>query len=72
MIIRSFEDLLTCLGRVAAREEARAHALFAAEHGREYDGGSDEDWNALDKDYVGVGEAMNLVRATCSRGTACV
>lgn len=63
MTTHSLDDLLACLGRVAEREEARAHAAFVAKHGREYDGGSDDDWDELDKDYVGVEEAMNLARA---------
>lgn len=63
MTTDSLDNLLACLGRVAEREEARAHAAFLAKHGREYDGPSDDDWDELDKDYAGVEEAMNIVRA---------
>jgi hypothetical protein len=58
----TMDDLLACLGRVAEREERRAVSEFEARHGRVYDGGSDEDWDDLDKDHAGVGMAMDVVR----------
>jgi len=56
------QKLLECLARVATREEARAHEDFKQKHGREWYGDSDEDWDELDKDYVGVEETMNVIR----------
>src|SRR5690606_10969844 len=61
MLQHQKDALLKALGEVAAREEQRAHAEFAAEHGREYDGSSDEDWDKLDKSYCAVEFAMGIV-----------
>ncbi len=57
--------LLNALGGVAAREQARAITEFEAEHGP-YDGGSDEHWDLLNKDYCAVESAMDLIRETCT------
>jgi hypothetical protein len=57
------EALLGCMGRVAERERTRVVAEFEKAAGREYDGGSDADWDAIDKDFAGIEEAMNVVRA---------
>ena len=51
------EALLECMSRVVERERTRAIAEFEEEAGREYDGGSDADWDAINKDWCGIEEA---------------
>lgn len=57
------EALLECMARVVERERTRAVAEFEKMAGRPYDGGSDADWDVIDKDWCGIEEAMNVVRA---------
>lgn len=57
------DALLECMARVVERERIRAVVEFEKAAGREYDGASDADWDAIDKDFAGIEEAMNVVRA---------
>lgn len=60
--LHSHDTLFDNLTLVRDREYRRAVDEFEAASGRAYDGGSDADWDALDKSYTAVDEAIRFIR----------